>query len=89
MGVSTCYLEGPNCLKNLRRSKRGMNTIIAEAMMVLIVITMSAILFVFYSVVFGALYWATQGFTPRISPSSPRIQTGHSYYRSVKLERFS
>jgi len=65
-----------------------MNTIIAEAMMGLIVIIMSAIVFVFYSGVFGA-YWATQGFTPRISPSSPRIQTGHSYYRGMKLERFS
>jgi hypothetical protein len=60
MGVSTCYLEGPKCLKNLRRSKRGMNTIIAEAMMVLIVIIISAILFVFYSGVFGALLGNTR-----------------------------
>jgi len=65
-----------------------MNTIIAEAMMGLIVIIMPAIVFVFYNGVFGALLGNTR-FTPRISPSSPRIQTGHSHYRSVKLERFS
>jgi hypothetical protein len=48
-------------LKNLRRSKRGMNTIIAEVLMVLIVIVMSVIVFVFYNGVFGAL----------LSPSGP------------------
>lgn len=41
--------------KRFCRSKRGINTILAELLMVLIVLLMSVITFVFYSGVFGAL----------------------------------
>jgi len=44
-----------NSLRRFRKDKRGIGTIIAEVMMVLIVLLMSVIVFVFYSGVFTAL----------------------------------
>ena len=42
-------------LRRFRKSKRGIDTILAELLMVTIVVVMAAIVFLFYSGVFGAL----------------------------------